>query len=175
VRCERAISNQEEENNKEGLNITHEKGNHCRIGTVCGRCGIGESQRGGKLCIVHYTRYQSHCYFSSREQCMQDGRNRRFGGQCRILITNREFRPFQVRSRPCRKTNASGRVRLSCDNWPRLQADEVTDAVTACKSLDRKSFIAATAAPARFWARSIAMVITTPSGTARPALRTSAT
>jgi hypothetical protein len=51
-------------------------------------------------CIIGNTRAVD-CYFSSREQCMQDGRNRGFGGQC---IQNPFYkpghRPFQGRSRP---------------------------------------------------------------------------
>jgi hypothetical protein len=42
-------------------------------------------------CIVGDTRAVD-CYFSSREQCMQDGRNRGFGGQC---IQNPAYKPGQ--------------------------------------------------------------------------------
>jgi hypothetical protein len=40
-------------------------------------------------CIIGNTR-AIDCYFSSREQCMQDGRNRGFGGQC---IQNPYYKP----------------------------------------------------------------------------------
>jgi hypothetical protein len=40
-------------------------------------------------CIIGNTRAVD-CYFSSREQCMQDGRNRGFGGQC---IQNPYYKP----------------------------------------------------------------------------------
>jgi Protein of unknown function (DUF3551) len=40
-------------------------------------------------CIIGDTRAVD-CYFSSREQCMQDGRNRGFGGQC---IQNPYYKP----------------------------------------------------------------------------------
>jgi hypothetical protein len=40
-------------------------------------------------CIIGNTRAVD-CYFSSREQCAQDGRNRGFGGQC---IQNPAYKP----------------------------------------------------------------------------------
>jgi hypothetical protein len=40
-------------------------------------------------CIIGDTRAVD-CYFSSREQCAQDGRNRGFGGQC---IQNPFYKP----------------------------------------------------------------------------------
>jgi hypothetical protein len=40
-------------------------------------------------CIIGDTRAVD-CYFSSREQCMQDGRNRGFGSQC---IKNPAYKP----------------------------------------------------------------------------------
>jgi hypothetical protein len=40
-------------------------------------------------CIIGNTR-AVECYFSSREQCAQDGRNRGFGGQC---IQNPFYKP----------------------------------------------------------------------------------
>jgi hypothetical protein len=40
-------------------------------------------------CIIGDTR-GFECVFSTREQCMQDGRNRGFGGQC---IQNPAFKP----------------------------------------------------------------------------------
>jgi hypothetical protein len=40
-------------------------------------------------CIIGNTRAVD-CYFSSREQCAQDGRNRGFGGQC---IKNPAYKP----------------------------------------------------------------------------------
>ena len=40
-------------------------------------------------CIIGDTRAVD-CYFTSREQCMQDGRNRGFGGQC---IQNPGYKP----------------------------------------------------------------------------------
>jgi hypothetical protein len=52
------------------------------------------------LCLMgDTTGYE--CVFSSREQCGQDGRDRGFGSHCiQNLLTNRDLRPFQVRSGP---------------------------------------------------------------------------
>ena len=73
---------------------THEKGNECRIRAICVVRGFRwKGSRGCKLSVVHYGRYRGlDCVFSSREQCMQDGRNRGFGGQC---IQNPGYKPGQ--------------------------------------------------------------------------------
>jgi Protein of unknown function (DUF3551) len=61
-------------------------------------------------CIIGNTRAVD-CYFSSREQCAQDGRNRGFGGQC---IKNPFYKPGPPNvSRPVNKRTLSQTARPS--------------------------------------------------------------
>jgi hypothetical protein len=69
----------------------HEEVGNCRTGTVGGLRGKDPRDVNYPWCIIGNTR-AIDCYFSSPEQCMQDGRNRGFGGQC---IQNPYYKPGQ--------------------------------------------------------------------------------
>jgi hypothetical protein len=90
MRCERAISNQEEKNYKRETNM--------RKSVIAGLAlwaafaafaGKTRAEVNYPWCIIGNTRAVD-CYFTSREQCAQDGRNRGFGGQC---IQNPAYKP----------------------------------------------------------------------------------
>jgi Protein of unknown function (DUF3551) len=83
-------------------------------------------------CIIGNTRAVD-CYFSTREQCMQDGRNRGFGSQC---IQNPYYKPAAPTvSGPAKKSAAhqegSSRT-ISPDAWAKCKFRDVTHSPVLC-------------------------------------------
>jgi hypothetical protein len=87
-------------------------------------------------CIIGDTRAVD-CYFSSREQCTQDGRNRRFGGQC---IKNPFYKPGPPTvSGPVKKLTVAQTARppqtvSDTLGWPDRHFSTCTGMKSACLS-----------------------------------------
>jgi hypothetical protein len=90
MRCERAISNQGEENNQgRTKNMKKVMTAAFVLSALFAVSGKVQAEINYPWCLMGDTRGYE-CVFSSREQCMQDGRNRGFGSQC---IKNPSYKP----------------------------------------------------------------------------------
>jgi hypothetical protein len=83
-------------------------------------------------CIIGNAR-AVECYFSSREQCAQDGRNRGFGGQC---IQNPFYKPGKPTvSGPAKKSAAHQEATprtMSPDEWAKCKHRDVSQSPVLC-------------------------------------------